>query len=183
MGNNASSITISHLNIRQSISLLVARLLSLEGITVVITGIVFGVAILNNWFIYTYIPVLLLLSILGLHLFQLVLVIHIIMKWLTNYYELYPTYLEIHSGTFEKKTARFYYKNIALFDLHQSVTGEMFNFGTLHLYDMNLMKDIYISSIHNPHRYYEILKDLLPDTNTETMGLKLSAFRDSDKHK
>ena len=181
--NGEKGIFVTHLNVRESISLLVFRLLTLDLIVVTAIALIFWLSQSTLLLSYEYSLEIIIGIVLLLHSAQLMFGFRIIMVWLTSYYEIYPEYIAVHKGIFERSTEKFFYKNIALFDVHQSWLGDMFNFGTLHLYDMNLMKDVYISYIHNPLRHYTILEELIPETNSGNKRLKLFSFRDEDKSK
>lgn len=95
-------------------------------------------------------------------LFKLLLVLIVIGQWLDEYYEIWPDKLSYRRGVFFKKEEEYIYSHIMSVDMYQGFFGEIMNYGTIHMYDRYINKDVYLYLVHNPKRYFNILKDLIP---------------------
>ena len=100
---------------------------------------------------------------------KLFLSLFIILQWLDEYYEIKPTKFTHRTGSIFKKELSYTYTHIMSIDLEQSFWGRLFNYGTIHMYDRYINKHLYLYLIHNPKRYYNILKSLIPVTDSENL--------------
>lgn len=174
-------IEVSHVNIRKSISLLVGRLAVLY---LIITGVSITVFIPGE-FIRSYLQ----LEIRGYEIAtsiilnggQLLLAIYVILDWLCEYYEIHPDRIIYKKGIFFQHEQQYYLRNIAAIECTEGSWGQMFNMGSIHLYDFMTQKHFWMNMIHNPKRCFEILKQLLPERDTTVDYMAPPVISDKDK--
>jgi uncharacterized membrane protein YdbT with pleckstrin-like domain len=157
-------ITLTHLNIRQSIVILLAKLIALD---IVLTSLVIGI----YWFLTvleSYLQIadtrtflfLILLGVIGL--IKIVLTVLVILQWLNEYYEITPLYIYHKKGIIFRKTQEYRIDQIRRIEIKDSFLGEIFNYATISIYDLRLNKSVDFYLIHNPTRYANILKQIKP---------------------
>lgn len=162
-------ITISHVNVRQSIAFLLLRLVLLDLVT--------GVLVIS-FFSPLFIPavslsgkILFVSHSLGivilLTLFKVILTLYVVLEWLDEYYEIFPDSVVHKRGLFFRKIDRYTFENVKSIGMEQGLFGRILNYGTLHFYDWKLQKTVYIYLIHNPKKYLLIIESLLPTTAEE----------------
>ncbi len=165
-------LIVTHLTIRQSITFLILKLFLIE---LMAAG---AIVVFHSFFIYTNIselarnadvsfqifnvPIYIFLVI-----FKTLFTIYIITLWLNEYYEITSTEILHRSGFFIKREQRYQFEHLGSVDLDQSFFGRIFNYGSLKFYNWALEKEISMYLIHNPNKYYLILKKLLPETDRE----------------
>jgi membrane protein YdbS with pleckstrin-like domain len=161
------NIVITHVTIRQSISFLVLRLLSIE-IMAAIAIIVFHTLILRSDIrqlvgddiLIFNIPLFILLVVI-----KTVITIFVIIQWLNEYYEITTKDIVHRRGLILKKEERHLLQHIGSVSIEQGVFGRIFNFGTLKLFNWTKEKYVYLYLIHNPMKYLHIMEELLPDAD------------------
>ena len=161
------NIVITHVTIRQSISFLVLRLLSIE-IMAAIAIIVFHTLILRSDIrqlvgddiLIFNIPLFILLVVI-----KTVITIFVIIQWLNEYYEITTKDIVHRRGLILKKEERHLLQHIGSVSIEQGVFGRRFNFGTLKLFNWTKEKYVYLYLIHNPMKYLHIMEELLPDAD------------------
>lgn len=171
MPNNTESKTIpvTHLNVRQSISFMLLKLFILELISAfIILTICFPLACIEFPFItvqgfFTVHNILYIILI----TFKVFLMLLVVLQWLNEYYEILPNKLIHRKGVLFKNEEDYAFTHLMSIDFQQGVLGGIFNYGTVHMYDRYINKHIYLYLIHNPQKYFKILKNLMPVTDTE----------------
>lgn len=163
-----SKITVSHLNIRQSIAILLAKLIFLELIASVIFLIFHPVLFssqLSNVapFIDIYSSRLFILAV----FIKMILTIYIVLSWLNEYYEVTSKLVRHKKGILFVHKEQLALADIQSITLHQGLIGKLFNFGTLSLYDWKWRKHEYLYDIHNPTKYLDVIEELLPGIDEE----------------
>ena len=161
------NIVITHVTIRQSISFLVLRLLSIE-IMAAIAIIVFHTLILRSDIrqlvgddiLIFNIPLFILLVVI-----KTVITIFVIIQWLNEYYEITTKDIVHRRGLILKKGERHLLQHIGSVSIEQGVFGRIFNFGTLKLFNWTKEKYVYLYLIHNPMKYLHIMEELLTDAD------------------
>lgn len=161
------NIVITHVTIRQSISFLVLRLLSIE-IMAAIAIIVFHTLILRSDIrqlvgddiLIFNIPLFILLVVI-----KTVITIFVIIQWLNEYYEITTKDIVHRRGLILKKEERHLLQHIGSVSIEQGVFGRIFNFGTLKLFNWTKEKYVYLYLIHNPMKYLHIMEELLHDAD------------------
>lgn len=161
-------IIVSHVTIRQSISILLLKLIVLE-IMAAVFFIIFQMVLFSPQFssIFSYIHV----YGIGFFLFavtvKIILTIYIVLLWLNEYYEITPASVRHRSGIIFVKKEKLALDDIQSVTLSQGLFGRLLNFGTLSLYDWKWRKYEHLYAIHNPMKYIEIVESLLPGIDEE----------------
>lgn len=162
---NQKNITLTYINIRQSISILIFKLVFIDlffaGLVIgayyiVSTGIgIFEVASLDpNSFLIIFIT---------LGMIKLLLGTYAILLWLNEYYEITPEFVSHRKGIIHRTQEKYKLENLRKIIVDNTLFGEIFNFGTVSFYDIRLNKYLDMYLIHNPDRYARIFKTLIPD--------------------
>ncbi len=173
-GENGKNIVITHVTIRQSISFLLLRLLSIEIVAAVAT-IVFHTLILRSDIrqlvgddiLIFNIPLFIILVVL-----KTITTIFVIIQWLNEYYEITTKDIVYRKGLILKKEERYLLQHIGSITLEQGLFGRIFNFGTLKLFNWTKEKYIYLYLIHNPMKYLHIMEELLPEADKSKIALR-----------
>jgi membrane protein YdbS with pleckstrin-like domain len=152
-------ITLTHLNIRQSISILLGKLVFIDVIAaILVIAIYFGIVTGGDFLNFTYQNNFLFLGLFVLvGIIKLVLDAYAILVWLNEYYEITPEYVISKKGIIFKQEEKHRVDNIRSIDISRSLLGELLNFGTITLYDNRMHKDLDMNFVHNPIRYCEVL--------------------------
>lgn len=163
-------ITLTHINVRQSIAILLAKLVLVDFLmAILIVGsyyvLVQGEILLQGISSNT-IAFLILLN--GLGIFKVLLTIYIVLQWLNEYYEITPEAIVHRRGIINRKSERYTLDKIRRIDIEDTFLGELFNFATVSLFDIRLNKTLDMYLIHNPDRYAKILRTLKPSLETQS---------------
>lgn len=158
-------ITLSYLNIRQSISILITRLILID--------LLLAALVISCYFLVVRAGVfsqnpdydsIFFLSIFGLSgLSKLFITTYVVLLWLNEYYEITPEYIYYKRGLIFKKTEQYRIDHIRRINVEDSFIGELFNFATITLYDIRFQKYLDMYLIHNARRYAKILQQLRPE--------------------
>ncbi len=163
-------ILVSHINIRQSISLLLLRLIVLELIAVVFVILTYSF-LGNSDFMkeifgdryWIYNTLIFFLFTVG----KMFLIMFVVMQWLNEYYEVNPKEIIHRSGLIFKTEERNRLDHLGLVGIEQGIFGRIFNYGTITLFNWTLEKYTSLYLIHNPIKYLKILQSLLPSVDQE----------------
>lgn len=147
---------------RESISLIVVRL----ALTELFFGFIFVCASLTIPFISSFD--------LGIDLFSLyfillavgfginiVLLISIALRWVSEYSEVSNEGVVKHSGILQKRQKKYACNFVETVTLEQSFLGAIFNYGTIELYDPALKEQIYLENVSNPKKSSEVVQKIL----------------------
>lgn len=158
-------ITLTYLNIRQSIAILLTKL--------VITDLILATIVIGFYFVlvqggtFTQFiaenTVIFLIVFATIGIFKIFLSIYVVLFWLYEYYEITPEHIVHRKGIIFRKKEMYNIDKVRAIDVQDSFLGELFNFATITLYDLRLRKYLDMYLIHNPRRYEKILKTLKPD--------------------
>lgn len=168
MASNNKKIFVTHVTIRQSISILLSRLIILEIIFAAIFVLFHPVIFSSN--LSSLFPYLDLYSMRIFFLavaIKLILTIYIVLSWLNEYYEISPALIKHRKGIIFVKKEQLALEDIQTISLEQGIIGKILNFGTLSIYDWKWKKYEYLYAIHNPLKYIEIIENLLPNIDEE----------------
>lgn len=164
-----STITVTHITVRQSIFFLLLKLLFLEFVAAVL--------IISFHFLLSSSNVQSLsqnnLNLFNIPLFVLLVVlktcfmIYVIVAWLEEYYEITPVEVVHRKGFLFRREERYTLDHIGSITLEQGIFGRIFNFGSLKLFDWALEENINIYLIHSPRKYNHILETLVPEADKE----------------
>ena len=165
LGPTANKITLTYLNIRQSISILIAKLITID---VVLAIMVIGVYFLisqNSRLLgdVVYSSILFLGFFIVAGIFKIVLGCYVVLLWLNEYYEITPEYVIYRKGLIFKKQEQYRLDHVRRISVEDSFMGEMLNFATITLYDIRLNKYLDMYLIHNARRYAKIFQQLRPE--------------------
>ncbi len=175
-------IIVSHVNIRQSISILIIKLISLDIAVAILVGAMFlslnfseiGVLLGIEGSMLTFI----IFSFLAL--IKIFISIYIVLDWINEYYELTPTAFIYRHGIFFTREEKINFSDIRKIAVRQGLVGKLLNFGTIEIYDFLMQKTLNVYLIHNPLRYEKILIDLIPEVEEEKNIIREKIYRDED---
>lgn len=180
----SKEITFTHVNIRQSITILIGKIFAIDFIAAVILialyyGIIISGATPEEIAIQGTILFLILFIIVGI--VKLVLDGYVILSWLNEYYEITPEYIIHKRGIIFKKTEKYKVDLVRAMDVQDSFIGQLFNFATITLYDIRLKKYLDMYLIHNANRYAKIIQHLRPDVEVSTDEVRMSLRNRQDE--
>lgn len=167
--NSSQKISVTHLNIRQSIFILLFKMILIDLFAALLT-IIFFSSLYSSLFppeIKTFILSTSAIYFFALVIFKILLTTYVVLAWLNEYYEITPKEVTHKRGIIWKKVDRYPLKQIRLIKLHQSGLGKLFNFGTIEPFDWDLAKFVSMYLIHNPRKYMEVLESLVPRAGHE----------------
>lgn len=168
-------ITLTYLNIRQSIIILLMKIISADFVlAALVIGCYWLLTIIENYADITFARTFIFLVILGTTgVIKIVLTIYVVLQWLNEYYEITPEYIYHKKGIIFRQEKQFRIDQIRRLDVRDSLIGEIFNFATISVFDqrLNRLLDMYL--IHNPIRYIKILQQLKPTVEVEDEKTRL----------
>lgn len=168
-------IVFTYLNIRQSIAILLAKIILIDILILFLLIGAFWALTLEKVYLNLYLvnPGFFLVFFILLGLFKLLLSTYIVLQWLNEYYEITPEYIYHKKGIIFRKNEQYRIDVIRRMDVQDTFLGELLNFATITLYDIRLNKYLDLFLIHNPRRYAHILKQLRPEIEAETDRVRL----------
>ena len=178
-----AKLEITHITVRQSISVLIIKLTVLDifaaGFVVIFFSITFssyayqnaisGLVSYNLAYFSSLVTV------------KIFITLFIILQWLNEYYEIHPNKILHKKGIIWKKEKQYSFTELQSLDMDQGLIGRILNYGTISLYDYRERKyaDLYL--IHNTKKYYRILEKLLPKLDKEKKIIREKVFEDEDE--
>ena len=174
-------IVVTHINARQSISILILKLITIDIIAASVIGL-FYLSLLSGFLIEFRIGLTLANIILyaSFVVFEITLTVYVVLDWLSEYYEITPEYIVHRYGILKQKEKKHKVTLIDNLTLEQGFAGKMLKFGTISAYNYRHNRILTFYNIHNPHRYMAVLEQLTPDADT-AKDLKEGTFIDLDK--
>lgn len=162
-------ICVTHINIRLSIFFLVFKLIILDVMAAILTILYFS-SVTNR-----FLPDIINKAILSYNLMyfliliflKVALTIYVVMRWITEYYEIWPNALMYWSGIFWRNEEKHPFSQIRSVKVEQGFFGRIFGFGTIYLYNWYLEKNTALYLIHNPMKYFRIIESLLPKSEND----------------
>lgn len=159
-----NKITLTYLNVRQSIAILLVKLVLLDLLlaTVVITfyfSLVQGGKFVEG-FAESVFLFLIIFIVIGI--IKIIITTYVVLQWLFEYYEITPEYVIHRHGIIFRKQEHYNIETIRGMDIKDSLLGQLFNFATITLYDEYLNRRLDMQLIHNAKRYGKIFKELQP---------------------
>lgn len=172
------SIVVSHINIRQSISILILKLIAVDIFSAFFVGLVFvSVNVAETALSLNLNPLAATFGFfLVMAILKLLLSAYIILDWLNEYYELTPKSLIYRRGIIFTKEEHVNFSDVRKIVLRQGVFGRFLNFGTIEIYDFLMKKTMNVFLIHNAVRYEKILLDLIPEVEEEKYIVREKVF-------
>lgn len=164
MEEQQEKISVSHINIRQSISFLLSKLIALEFMAT--SGVIIFHTILLS---IKPVPIensrdlsFAFSIFIGLVVLKNFLTFWILFQWLNNYYEFSATEIKHRSGILFKKVDKIQISHLGFIEVQQGILGKLFNYGTITLLSQRryVLMDMYL--IHNPVRYANLIHQHAP---------------------
>lgn len=162
-------IEVTHITVRQSLFFLIIKLFVLE-ILAAFGLVVFFAIILSqraielissNYYIYVIPFFVVIVAI------KTGIMIYVVDEWLEEYYEITPRDLLHKKGHIFRKEQSYPLKHLGVAKVEQGILGRIFGYGSITLFNWVTSKEIVMYLIHNPMKYYYILKELLPEADIE----------------
>lgn len=174
-------IVVTHINARQSISILILKLVTIDLIAATVIGL-FYLSLLSGFLIdfrigLSWANIILYVTFI---IFEISLTVYVVLDWLTEYYEVTPEYIIHRHGILNPKEKKHKVSLIDNITLEQGFLGKMLRFGTISAYNYRHSRILTFYNIHNPHRYMAVLEELTPEADT-AKDLKEGKFIDLDK--
>ncbi len=179
------AIYLTFLNIRHSISILLLKLVFIDFLAAALLiasyfSLLSGQDLLGVHLIDP--PIFLtVFGILGI--FKVFTTIYVVLQWLYEYYEITPDEIVHKNGIIFRKVEKYRFDNVRAVSLSENFIGEMLNFGTITLYDLRMQKYLDMYLIHNPSRYFKVIKSLNPNIEYKTEDTIVPLLTHTDKDK
>lgn len=168
-GKSTKEISVTHITIRQSISILLLKLILIEFLAAL------GVILFHSFFTQQALidissinatvnlfNVPLFLTIVAAKIF---LMIFVVMQWVEEQYEITTKELIHRTGFIFRKEESYNLEHLGSIELQQNFLGKVLNYGTVQIYNWATEKEVSLYLIHNPVKYYSILKILVPEAD------------------
>jgi len=157
-------ISVTHINVRQSISFLIIKLIIIEvffSLLIVFLSLPFFKTLTVRAF--EGVPVTLFITVFLLCvLIKCYFSFFVIFYWLNEYYEISASKIIHRSGFIFRHEDHYTLSHISSIGLQQNLFGRILNYGTIELYDRFDERRKYLYLIHNPARYFHVIESLLP---------------------
>ncbi|MBI4079517.1 MAG: PH domain-containing protein, partial [Candidatus Levybacteria bacterium] len=152
-GVRENHIVVSHLNVRQSIFLLLFRLIVLDILAAIVLIFYFSPLFLQQ------LPSDIKLDLLSQNRFfvllllitKVLLTLYVVLQWVNEYYEITPHKIHHKKGIIWRKEMDFEITHLRSIGIQQGILGRLFNYGSLRFFDWRLQKYFHMYLIHNPH--------------------------------
>ncbi len=173
-------IYVTHLTVRQSISLLIIKLILIDIITAIIFlvshSILFNTDISSSINISptSYNTIVFLILVIG----KILLTCYLVLQWLNEYYEITPDAITHKKGLLFRKVKRHDLALIRSVKVEHGLIARLLNYGNISLYDVRLNKDIELYLIHNPIKYLHILEEIIPNLEEEKQFFREKVLED-----
>lgn len=165
-----AKIEMDYVTVRQSISILLLRLIVLEVLAAVgiIVAYLVVINILNDInFMLFEIPIFLLLVLL-----KIGLTVFIVLQWIDEYYKISTEEIIHKRGLIFKQEETNKLIHLTSLEVEQGLWGRIFNYGTIKMYNWSTEKTILLYLIHNPKRYAGILRKRIPNVDEDRKVLR-----------
>lgn len=173
-GLKQGHIDLPYVTVRQSIALLLLRLVVIE-ILASFVIVVFNGFLISSVTINAIQPLIVQFNVpiyISLVVFKIILVIYVVLQWVNEYYKITPKEIIHKKGFIFKKEEKYKIYHVAEISLEQGFFGKIFNCGTIKLFDWATDKTAYLYLIHNPVRYKNVLHKLIPEADEEKRVLR-----------
>lgn len=180
--SESKQITLTYLNIRQSIAILISKLVVIDLIlAAIIIGFYYLLVEGDRYISGLSANSIIFLSAFGIvGIFKTILTGYVVLRWLNEYYEVTPEYIIHKHGLVFKKQEHYRLDHVRRMDVQDSFLGELFNFGTITLFDIRFNKYLDLYLIHNARRYAKVLKALLPHLEVKEDHVWNPLIKDED---
>jgi len=175
-------IIVNHINIRQSISILIIKLIVVDIFAAILVGVVY--VFLNFGEVGSYLGIdptaATFIVFASLAFIKLSISWYIVLDWISEYYELRPTCIIYRHGIIFTKEEKINFTDIRKIAVKQGLMGKFLNYGTIEVYDFLMQKSLNAYLIHNPLRYENLLADLIPEVEEEKDLVRNKSINDVD---
>jgi membrane protein YdbS with pleckstrin-like domain len=165
MNDEKKKITVTHVNIRLSISMLLLKLILIElfaGTIMILWHSILAFYISNLSLLHSLIlydlPILFFLV-----LIKLFITVFLILQWLNEYYEISAEIIKYRRGIIFRRVDDYPIADIKYLEIQQGVFGRLLNFGTISLLNIRRVQYAQMYLIHNPMRYSQVIEELVPN--------------------
>lgn len=168
-----AKIFITHVNIRQSLSLLVIKLVIVE-------------AIVTTMFLVTcnaftcYSSEILTINAILFSLVQLIITLIIVYKWMYEFYEISAKGVTHRKGFFTHQKEETKFAHVTAVSIEQSFIGQFLNFGTIRLFNKETKEEFFLYQIHNPVKYYQLILHIDPELDEEKHQINQRFIREPE---
>jgi|SRR5581483_1058291 len=174
-------INLFYVTIRQSISLLVIKLLLIEIISATIFLLARPLLFSNQLAnlipgIVTYGETIFVVAV----ILKMFLTMYIVLAWINHYYEITPTLVRQRRGIIWVQKEQLALDDIQSVTIEQGLMGKILDYGTISLFDWKWKKQEYLYAVHNPMKYIKILETLLPRIDQERHMIREHIMEDED---
>ncbi len=167
--SSAQGILVTHLTVRQSITILVLKLILIDIITAVV--FLFSHSILFNTNVSSSLSINQNAYNTAIFLFlifaKISLTIYLVFEWLNEYYEIRPNSIIYKKGIIFRKIKRQDLVLIRAAKVERGLFARVLNYGSINLYDIRLNQEMKLYLIHNPIKYLHVLESIIPDLEEE----------------
>lgn len=167
--NKNGKIYVGHINIRQSIFFLVLKLMLMD-IFASILALVYFFSVSNQFTPSILSNTILMYNVwffMILIVIKFTLTIYVVLGWINEYYEIWPTFIIHKRGFIIKNQEKHPLSHLRSIKVEQGVLGKFFGYGTITIYNWYLERHTSLYLIHNPIKYYNIIESLIPRTEEE----------------
>jgi len=162
-------IEVTHITVRQSLFFLIVKLFVLEILAaaglIIFFAIILSqnaVSLISSNYYFFVIPFFLVIVAI-----KTGIMIYVVDEWLEDYYEITPREVLHKDGHFFRKEQIYPLKHLGVAKVEQGLLGRIFGYGSITLFNWVTSREIVLYLIHNPMKYYYILKELLPEADIE----------------
>jgi len=169
ISDRSGKIYVTHINIRQSIFFLVFKLIFLDLISVFL-AVLYFFSVSNKFMPEVINSAILSYNLsffLALVFLKIALTIYVVMRWITEYYEVWPDVIIHKSGIIWRNQEKHPLSQMRSVRIEQGFFGKIFGFGTIRLYNWYLKTHTALYLIHNPIKYFHIIEGLMPKSEKE----------------
>lgn len=168
------TVEVTHINIRQSISFLILKLILLDLIFTLFSSIFTWsvsagyltseqmqyVSSQNEGIFFLLIAL------------KIISTLYVVLQWLNEYYEIYPHEIRHRNGIIWKKENHYPTGSIRGISLDQGIAGQILNYGTITLFDYPQRQLVSLYLIHNPRKYFKIMEKMFPSADLERSTIR-----------
>lgn len=180
--NDKKHITLTYLNIRESITILLTKLIFIDLMLAALALLYYFLILEGERFVAGISSniTLFLVVFTVIAVFKMTMTCYVILDWLNEYYEITPEHIIHKHGIIFRKTEHYRLNNVRAMKIKDSLLGEMFNFATITLYDIRLIKYLDMYLVHNARRYAKILKEIRPQIEMKEDHVWLPMKKDDE---
>lgn len=167
MNEEKKKISVTHVNIRLSISMLLLKLILIELFAgMVIIAWLFLISLysgakdisLLHSIVNFGLPIL--FAFVAIKTF---ITVFLTLQWLNEYYEISIDMIKYCRGIIFRRVDDYPTADIKFIEVNQSPLGKLLNFGTITILNVRRIELAQMYLIHNPMRYAKVIEDIVPN--------------------